>query len=67
MAWKKFLSTIRLKALIAVGNIKDQSVSVRCRDLTTKYVGIIPPLNSIVKSTPSRIGWRPRKYFLDSG
>lgn len=55
-----------LNALAAPGMISDQRLSSIPRSLTRINVGIIPPLNSVVKNTIISIGLRNGKCDFDS-
>src|SRR5690625_6663409 len=48
---KKLLTIIKLNGLIATGKIKAQIESSNPKFFTTTYVGIIPPLKTMVKIT----------------
>src|SRR5699024_2288165 len=63
--WKKLRIIIILKAFTAIGKIIAHNVSISPSELTTKNVGIIPPLNNIVNTTAKLIKRLPGKYDLD--
>ncbi|UUZ85427.1 hypothetical protein LJK88_18915 [Paenibacillus sp. P26] len=66
-SWKKFLTTIRLNALMAPGSMRAQKESSDPRLLTTRYVGIIPPENSMEKTTRFSTVLRPMRSLRASG
>ena len=62
---KKFITIIRLKIGTAPGSTKAQIVLINFSLFTTRYVGIIPPLNSIANSKRYIYTFLPRKSILD--
>ncbi|MNC47620.1 hypothetical protein D3C75_966900 [compost metagenome] len=64
---KKVLMMSRLYALISPGSHSAEYELMSPSDFTTRYVGISPPENSMVKTMTSVNGLRPMKMRLDIG
>src|SRR5690625_4045565 len=64
---KKLFTIIKLNGLIATGKIKAQIESSNPKFFTTTYVGIIPPLKTMVKITKFKNRFLPPKCFWESG
>ena len=64
---KKTIAMMTCHTPIAFGSSIDHRVSSRPSDCTTRYIGITPPVNSIVKTTPAVMTFRPKRFVRDSG
>ena len=56
-----------LKGLTNIGSTRDQTESMSLNSRTSKYEGIIPPENNIVKNINIEINPRNLKRFKDKG
>jgi hypothetical protein len=64
---RKFRMMIRFQALTAVGSTNAQMESMIPRDLTSRYVGITPPLNIKVKRISPVMNLLKGRYDLLNG
>src|SRR5699024_3798188 len=64
---KDLFTIIKLNGLIAIGKINAQIESNYPKFLTTTYVGIRPPIKTIVKITKLKNRFHPPKCFWESG